>query len=455
MRKFKDYNSNMHKNRVFWFLRLLVVAYLVAGFVFLPRQPVLAQSGQDSALVLTLNGELTQTMADYLIRGLALAKQNNDEMVIVQIDTPGGSIDLMETMEEAILASPVPVIVYVYPNGGMAGSAGTIITLSGGLVAMAPRTIIGAASPVGSGGTDLGATEQAKVTNAMVALVQSLTAHRPPAAQALAADMIQTAKAVSAYDAQKAGLADFIANDLNDLLLQLNGVKVTTPTGEHTLQTINLNVQTYSISFVEQLLNVVINANIVFLLLTVGVQALLIELANPGGWIPGFIGVVSLALAGYGLGILPVNWFGIVFIVIAFVLFILDIKTPTHGALTAAGVVSFIIGGLVLFNSTNVPSTQRVSTPLVIGTGVVMGAIFFTIVGIAVRAQRRPIRMGPPNLVGKTGLAHSDINPRGSVQIAGEMWTAELMDGEPAIIQGTPVVVAEMKSLHVKVRRAG
>jgi membrane-bound serine protease (ClpP class) len=444
----------MHKNRFLWVLRLFVVAYLVAGIIFLPRQPVLAQSGQDTGLVLTINGALTQTMVDYLDRGLALAKQNNDEMVVVQIDTPGGSIDLMEAMIEAIQASPVPVIVFVTPQGAMAGSAGTLITLSGSLVAMAPGTIIGAASPVGSGGEDLGATEQAKVTNAMVALAQSLTVHRPPAAQALAADMIQNAKAVSAYDAKNIGLADFIATDLNDLLLQLNGVKVTTSTGERTLQTVNLSVQTYSISFIEQLLNVVIDPNVVFLLLTVGVQALLIELANPGGWVAGFIGVAVLALAGYGLGILPVNWFGIVFILVAFVLFIVDIKAPTHGALTVAGVLSFIIGALVLFNSTNVPSAQHVSTPLVVGTGVVMGAIFFTIIGIAVRAQRRPVRTGPPALVGKTGLAHSDINPRGSVQIGGELWTAELADGEPEIIQGTPVVVAEMKGLHVKVKRA-
>ena len=444
----------MHKNRIAWFLRLFGVAYLVAGIIFIPHQPVLAQSGQDTALVLTLNGALTQTMVDYLGRGLTLAQKNSDEMVIVQLDTPGGSIDLMQTMIESIQASPVPVIVFVTPQGAWAGSAGTLITLSGSLVAMSPGTIIGAASPVGSGGTDLGATEQAKVTNAMVALAQSLTIHRPPAAQALAADMIQNAKAVSAYDAQKIGLADFIATDLNDLLLQLNGVMVTTPAGDRTLQTVNLSVQTYTISFVEQFLNVLIDPNIVFLLLTVGVQALLIELANPGAWIPGFIGVVSLALAGYGLGILPVNWFGIVFILVAFVLFILDIKTPTHGALTVAGVVSFIIGSLVLFNSTNVPSVQHVSPPLVIGVGIAMGAVFLTIVGIAVRAQRRPVRNVVPALVGKTGLAHSDINPRGSVQISGELWTAEVMEGEPGIIQGTPVVVVEMKGLHVKVRQA-
>lgn len=440
-----------------WIIKIYKVLFLfllVVGFNLLHLQTVHAQATQPTALVLTINGELTPGMVDYLNRGLTIAKQVNDEMVIIEIDTPGGSIDLMQSMVEAIQASPVPVIVYVTPNGAMAGSAGTLITLAGEVVAMAPGTIIGAASPVGSGGQDLGATEQAKVTNAMVALAQSLTVHRPPAAQALAADTIQNAKAVSAYDAKQVGLADLIATNLNDLLLQLNGFKVITPAGEETLQTGSLIVQPYSPSFIEQFLGFLIDPNIVFILLIVGVQALLIELANPGGWIPGFIGVVCLAFAVYGLGILPVNWFGIVFIVIAFVLFIVDIKAPTHGALTIAGVVSMIVGGLVLFNTVTTPYSQPVSVPLVIATGIVMGAIFFVIIGIAIRAQKRPLRIGKVSLVGRTGLAQSVIDPRGSVQIGSELWTAELAEGERGIIQGTPVVVTEMKGFHVKVKRA-
>ncbi len=443
----------MGKHRIFKVSLLFSIVLLMVGSVFFSPRPVFAQSGKQSALVITLNGELTPVMVDYLSRGLSIAKNNNDEMIIIEIDTPGGAINLMQAMVEAIQASPVPVVVYVTPNGAMAGSAGTLITLAGEVVAMAPGTIIGAASPVSSTGQDLGTTEQAKVTNAMVALAQSLTVHRSQAAQTLAADTIQNAKAVSAYDAKQVGLADFIATDLNDLLLQLNGYTVTMPSGPQTLQTVNLNVQPYSLSFIEQTLGFLIDPNIVFLLLVVGIQALLIELASPGGWVAGFVGAICLALAVYGLGILPVNWFGIAFIFIAFILFIVDIKAPTHGALTAAGVATFIIGGLVLFNTATTPYQEPVSVPLVVLTGIVMGIIFFTIIGIAIRAQKRPVQTGRVSLVGRTGLASSILNPNGSVQIGSELWTAELVDGESEVPEGTPVIVTEMKGFRIKVKR--
>ena len=210
-------------------LRLGLIPCLLTGLLMVFHQPVQAAGDSGTALVLTLDGSLTQGMVDYLDRGLQIAERGNMEMVIIQIDTPGGSIDWMTAMEEAIQASPVPVILYVSPSGGMAGSAGTVITLAGDVVAMAPGTIIGAASPVSSTGEDLGDTEKAKITNAMVAIVQTLTENRSEAAQALAADTIRNATAISAEDAKQIGLADFIATDLNDLLLQLNGVKVTTP----------------------------------------------------------------------------------------------------------------------------------------------------------------------------------------------------------------------------------
>ncbi len=168
------------------------------------------------------------------------------------------------------------------------------------------------------------------------------------------------------------------------------------------------------------------NSAIVFLLVTIGVQAILIEISSPGGWVAGFIGVVCLALAAYGLGVLPVNWFGVVFLILAFVLFILDIKAPTHGALTAAGTVSLIVGALVMFNSPNVPSFQRVPVPLIIGASASTGIIFFVIMLIGVRAQKTPVSMGAESLVGRVGIARTGLAPRGQVQLGGELWTAEL-----------------------------
>ena len=212
-----------------------------------------------------------------------------------------------------------------------------------------------------------------------------------------------------------AGMVDFIAVDIPDLLRQLDGFKVKINAGEQTLITKDARVETVSESFIEKLLAVLTNSAIVFLLITIGVQAILIEISSPGGWVAGFIGVVCLALAAYGLGVLPVNWFGVVFLIVAFVLFILDIKAPTHGALTAAGTVSLIVGALVMFNSPNVPSFQRVPVPLIIGASLSTGIIFFVIMLIGVRAQKTPVSMGIESLVGRVGTARTDLAPRGQV----------------------------------------
>jgi len=206
-------------------------------------------------------------------------------------------------------------------------------------------------------------------------------------------------------------------------------------------------------TFIEQFLMMLTNPNIVFTLLSVGTTALLIEISSPGGWVAGFIGVVCLALAGYGMGVLTVNWFGIAFLLIAFVLFIVDIKAPTHGALTVAGVGSFIVGALVLFNSPGTPSFQRVSLPVVILIGIMTGATFAVILGFALRALRRPVRTGQESLVGQTGIAKGAVNPDGQVQAAGELWSAELAEGSEEIRQGDRVQVVAVDGLKLKVKK--
>jgi membrane-bound serine protease (ClpP class) len=184
------------------------------------------------------------------------------------------------------------------------------------------------------------------------------------------------------------------------------------------------------------------------------VQAILIEISSPGGWVAGFIGLVCLTLAVYGMGVLPVNWFGIVFLITAFVLFILDIKAPTHGALTTAGVASFIIGALVLFNSPGVPQFQRVSVPLVMATGFAIGLLFMVILMYALRALKVPIRAGIESLVGKTGTARTLVQSGGGqVQLGSELWTAESADTAEPISKGDRVEVVEVKGLRLKVRK--
>jgi membrane-bound serine protease (ClpP class) len=417
-------------------------------------QPAHAQTNTPQIVVLTADGPITPAMAQYLSRGIKIAERQGAIALIFQLNTPGGSIDTMTEMEQTILASTIPVIVYVSPSGAMAASAGTIVTLSGHVSAMAPNTTIGAASPVGSQGENLATTEELKVKNALAATARSLTQRRGPTAEALAEDTIMKAVAVSSSEALQAGLIDYISTDLNNLRSQLDGFTVTVAGQPVTLHTANATFEPINISLIEQTLLIVTDPNIVFLLITIGVQAIIIEISSPGGWVAGFIGVVCLGLATYGLGILPVNWFGLLFIVTSFVLFILDIKAPTHGALTAAGIGSLIVGALVLFNTPVTPSFQHVSVPLVIGVSSVSGAIFFVIMMIAVRAQRTPIRTGEESMPGRVGIARTNLAPNGSVQVGGELWSAELEDGGTKLPAGTRVEVVRVDGLHLIVRKA-
>lgn len=434
-----------------WVRLLFFWIFVLAAFAW--ASPARAQDNTPQALLLTFEGPLTPSMQQYLQRGLRAAQRQGAELLIIQLDTPGGSVDLMNSLVQEMRASPLPIVVYIAPQGAIAGSAGTVITLAAHVAAMAPGTAIGAASPVGPEGQDLGETLEAKTKNILKATVRSLAEGRGLEAVGLAEQTIESAQAVTAREAQETGLIDFVATDIADLLHQLDGYTVTTSSGPVTIETSGMLVIPFQPSWIESLLSILTNPNIVFILLTIGVNAIIIELSSPGGWLAGFIGVVCVALAMYGFGVLPVNWFGLIFLATAFALFVLDIKAPTHGALTAAGVASLIIGGLVLFNSPGTPSFQRVSVPLVVAISLITAGIFFTILTFGIRALKTPPRLGLESLPGKTGIARSDIDPVGSVQLASELWTAELVPGEAPIPAGTRVEVIRAQGVHLVVKQ--
>ena len=438
------------------FLRKPLRLTVLVGFLIvlsLPAVAVAAQSnvGGPVAAVVKLDGALNPTWQSAIQRAITIAGQSQNGIVILELNTPGGSIDLLNKLIQQLRSSPVPVVVYISPAGAMAGSAGSILTLAGHAAAMAPETAIGAASPVGSQGEDIGTTEAVKVKEIMKATVRSIADWRGPKAVALAEQMIDNARAVSAQEALDAGLVDAISPDLPSLLKALDGRRVQVQGRAVVLKTAGAVLTPVNLSFLEQALEMLTDPNLVFILLTIGVQAILIELSSPGGWVAGFIGVVAILLAVYGLGLLPVNWFGALFIVVAFVLFLLDLKAPTHGALTVAGIISFIVGALVLFNSPGTPSVERVSVPLVVGTGLALGAIFFTILTFALRAQHAPLRFGMETLVGQIGVARSDLAPTGSVLLGNEMWTAEL-EGEGKLPKGAQVKVVKVVGVRLRVK---
>jgi len=435
-------------------IRIFLGWLWLAGILLGAVSPAQAQTENSGPIYLMqAEGALTPAMAGYIERGLQVAARDGATAVILQLNTPGGGEDLMNAIIEDLRASSVPVIVYVAPNGAIAGSAGTLITLAGHLAAMAPETAIGAASPIQASGEDIPDTLESKIKNIFKATARSLAERRGPEAMKLAEDTIENATAASASEALAVGLIDFIAVDVNDVLRQADGMTVLVNGQEQVLETAFKAVVPLDSTVIEDVLNLLTNPNLVLILMNIGVLAILFELSSPGGWVAGFIGVICLALASYGLGFLPVNWFGAIFLIVAFVLFILDLKAPTHGALTIAGAGSFIAGALVLFNSPNVPPFQRVSVPLVIGLGVFTALFFLVLLSFALRALRVPIRAGRESIAGKVGYARSEINPRGTVQVAGEQWTAELEEAGEPIPEGARVEVVGMKGLRLKVRR--
>jgi len=435
------------------FRYLILINWLIVGFL-IPTKSVNSQSIAPNVVTLTVQGPLTPVLVGYIDRGLSIAERQNADVLIIQLDTPGGSIDLMNTIVQNIRSSEIPVVVYVSPRGAIAGSAGTLITLAGHIAAMAPETAIGAASPVGSQGEELGETIETKQKEILKASVRSLAVNRGEAAIALAEDTIENAIAVSAEEALEVGLIDIIASDIDDLLSQINGRTIDIANTTITFELENALLLPVEMSFIENLLQLLTNPNILFILLTIGVQAIFIELSNPGGWVAGFIGAVCLILAVYGLGVLPVNWFGILFLITAFILFILEIKAPVHGALTAAGTISFIVGALVLFNSIETPGFPQVSVPLVISTGIILSIGIFVVLRFALKALRAPVRTGMESLVGLTGYVISDLDPQGTIQLAGEEWSAISSDDQ-ILVNGTPIQVIDKRGISLIVKPLG
>lgn len=437
-----------------WRFALPKAAGLLAFLGLLLLSPAAAGQGETpQVILLNADGVLTPAMAEYIERGLSTAQQEGAEAVILQLNTPGGSVGLMNRIVQNIRASEVPVIVYVAPPGAMAGSAGTLITLAGDLAAMAPETTIGAASPVGPAGEDLEDTMAAKEQNMLKATVRTLAERRPSTAIRLAEETIETARAVSAMEALQVGLVDFVADDLDELLSDLDGQRLMKGNEERVLDTVPAEVVELPPNLLEQVLDALTDPNIVFLLINFGAAAVLIEIASPGGWVAGAIGIACLALATYGLGILPVNWFGVIFLVLAFILFILDVQTPTHGGLTIAGIASLIAGALILFNSPGAPSFQRVSVPLVIASSLITGGMFFAVVLYAFRTRNAPVLTGKESLAGKVGIVRSLMAPLGVVQLAGEQWTAELTDENQRAEKGDRVRVVRVQGIKLWVEK--
>ncbi len=441
--------------RGFGLVTLLLLALLAACA---PQAGSTPQAPQPVVLA-QVQGPITTTTADYLRRALNTALRRQAQLVVVQLDTPGGALEPTQAIVELFRNSPVPVVVYIAPRGAMAGSAGVLLTLAAQRAYMAPETVIGAATPITMGNAD-DPTLQAKITNILAAQAQALAQRRGPRAAQLAVAMVREAQAVTAAEAAQQGLVDGLAPDLDALLRALDGQTLTTVQGPTTLHTGEAPRLTVTASPIERLLALLTHPNIVLLLLSVGVQLIIIEFYSPGGWVAGTLGAIALGLGLYGVGILPSNGLGLGLIGLAFVLFVLELKAPTHGALAATGVVLFVSGAWVLFNTPLSLPQQRLSPWWAGLLAVGMAGASWLGWRVVRQAAHLPVLTGSEaaqRLVGRVGQAQTAVGPRGrgSVHIAGETWSAVLAPGAQPVSAGQFVRVVGQRGLVLVVQGLG
>lgn len=405
--------------------------------------------------VLSVRGPITPAVAGYVERGIDAAEAGGAHAVVIQLDTPGGLDDAMRRIMQRIIASKVPVVVYVYPSGGRAASAGMFITQAAHVAAMAPDTNIGSAHPVQlGGGSAPDETLTEKIENDAVALVRSVAMTRGRNVDWVEQSVRQSVN-VSAREALELKVIDLVVADYPALLRELDGRQVTLGDGRAvTLSTASADLQRVDMTIAEQIIQTISDPNIAYLLLTLGMYGLIYELANPGGWVPGVIGVVALVVALYALGTLPVNWAGVALILLAFGLFAADVLvTSGHGGLTAAGVLVLLLGSLFLFSG----ATPDIGVSPWVIAGVVLGTagFFVFVVGAIYRIRHQPVAVGGEALIGQLGTVTVDLAPAGHIEIDGEIWRAELVAGLTGPLpRGRRVQVVGRQGLTLSVQPA-
>jgi len=397
--------------------------------------------------VLHVEGTIVPIVADYIDRGLEQAETNGNIAVIIELNTPGGLLDTTQKIVERILNARVPVVVYVSPAGGWAGSAGTFITLASHIAAMAPGTTIGAAHPVAAGGEEIPEDQMKKITEFSAKWMKTIAQERGRNIEE-AQLAVTESKSFTDVDALNYNLIDLRADSLQNLISQLNGMRVTLVGGEEII----LNTEGYMLdraemSIIESFLHVISNPNIAYILLSLGTIGIIAEIYNPGMFFPGITGAISLLLAFYSLGVLDANWGGILLIILAFGLFIAEVFTTTFGLLTAGGITALVIGSLILFPAGG-PLFQV--DPWLIAVVVIGVAGFFTFaVSQVIRAHRRQARTGREELIGKTAIVKVALKPEGTVFFKGERWTAISEKGE--VEPGEEVIITKVDGLQLYV----
>jgi membrane-bound serine protease (ClpP class) len=399
--------------------------------------------------VVTIDGEINPVMARYVESAIGAAEDSDAAAVVLRLDTPGGLDTSMRDIVQRIESSRVPVITYVWPPGARAASAGTFITLAGNVAVMAPNTAIGAAHPVGATGEDIQGTLGDKVTNDAAAYITGIAKLRGRNVD-WAESAVRQSISADETDAVRLNVVDLIEPDLPSLLAAVDGRSVELLSGPTTLQVANAPIVENNMTLVQRFFLILSDPNIAFILLSVGLAAIAIEMLHPGFILPAVVGSIALLLAFFSLGTLPVNWAGVFLILLAFALFFAELFVQGFGALGVGGIVSLILGGLLLTSTSN-PEFQ-VSRWLIYGWAAVIGVFFLMIMSTILRMRRMLAKTGTETLIGRVAVARSPLEPSGQVFVQGERWQATSEDGPVQV--GERVTVTGVRGLHLTVRRA-
>lgn len=421
----------------------------------------------ERAYLLELDGIIGPATSDFLIRGMAKAEADDAKLIIIRMNTPGGLDTSMREIIKHILASPVPVVSYVAPSGSRAASAGTYMLYASHVAAMAPATNLGAATPVSLAPSGIGAPKkpdtkekddeetkdsdapgsamERKVVNDAVAYIRGLAKLRGRNAE-WAEKAVREGVSLTAEDALKEDVIDLMANDVEDLTLQLDGREVTVEDNTVQLQTKGLQIETLEPDWRSRLLSIITNPNVAYILMLLGIYGLFFELSNPGSIFPGVVGGICLLLALYAFHVLPVDYAGVALILLGIALMVAELFAPSFGILGIGGAVAFVIGSLILMD-TDIEAFQ-LSTPLVIVVAIITTLFVFTLVSLAIKQRHKPVVSGKEQMIGSTGEATMAFEELGHIRIHGELW--EVKSKEP-VGEGQQVKVYDMQGLTLLV----
>ena len=435
----------MKRLRLVFYLCLLIVGTILG--VSSGVSQLSAQGSPASPLVyqLEIDGTINPALLDYIIKGIELADSKHASAVIIRMDTPGGMVTTTKTIIKEMINARLPVVVYVAPSGSSASSAGALITVCADVAAMAPGTNIGAAHPVGGGGQEIDPSMSEKIINDLTAYIRGIVVGKGRNADWVE-KAIRESVSITSKEALEIKVIDIVADSIPDLLKQLDGRKVTKDNREFTLKTAGARVERVTPGMRFRILDAIANPNVAYILMMIGGIGIMMELYNPGMIFPGVAGGICLLLSFFALQVLPVNYVGILLILLSVVLFILELKLQSFGMLTIGAVISLTLGSVMLFESGEV--AMRVSWAVIIPTVAAVSSFFIFTLGLVVKALMRKPRTGEHGLVGEHGVAITDLDKTGKVALHGEYWDAH---SDSFIPKGSRVRVIRVDELNVLV----